>query len=965
MEKSHFKKNPGIRSPNINLTHLAILLVVALALLSPLLLPGFPQTHDGDQHFVRTAHFFHAVKEGNLLPSWAGTLNSGFGSPVFLYNWLLLYYLSIPFLLLNIPVVSTIKLLITASFFLSVLGFFLWVKFLYNSRSAFVASLFYLTSPYHLYNIYTRGAFGEVMALSLLPWLFFSISRQLFSGVFKYFLATTALLVMLILAHNPTALVAIPLLAAYSLVLSWKSREKTVHVFLTIPLALFLTAFFWLPAAVEMPYTKLPQAVASLYESHFLEADRFGTPQKATELTITTFPQLSPTKPFLLPLFRITYILFSLVSAVGIAQVAAATIAIFIVTKNRNNNQNRKVELFFIATFIIAFFLATSPSAPIWRLIPILPPLLYPWRLHGIASLAAALLSATLIRTPRKTRVALIALLAATAILLVTRALPAQKTFPTFTDASLVRSQESTDSTGVYLPRWAPALSDLPSQPPQDIAFVKDGKLETLLMERGVSRLRFRVKSKKATEIIVNTFFFPGWEGFIDRIPTQVSPSGQGNIAISIPEGETEVELRFTKTEIRKTAIAVTNLTLLALGIGVIFRVLSRVNNKKRLGAVLMLILTTILGSEAATRLVIGDSFATTCFKRDQILHHIPKLNGTCSYSDPHSSEAKVNVRFSSVGTRGEEITIPKPLDTYRILLLGDSTTAAINVNYEDAFGEKLERLLQLTFPNKTIEVVNAGVPSYSGLLEYLYLRERGLTLEPDLVITNFNSTDVHDDARYFHLANIAPDGTVLTVSEITPDTPLIKKLHWAIFNRSRLYGHHLQFWLIGLKDRLLPQKPLVQTTEKTEFGQYEADFLVALREDVRPNYQAIWHWPRKSLKLLHALTKKHNIPLVISLFPFPLQVNGREWISRERMGFELGKTYSTRDLEMMESLAKEEGIPVVNSVEAFRNSQEFPLFFPEDIHFTPAGHAVFAQTIATYLLEHRRQLGLPPTPQL
>ena len=98
MEKSHFKKNPGIRSPNINLTHLAILLVVALALLSPLLLPGFPQTHDGDQHFVRTAHFFHAVKEGNLLPSWAGTLNSGFGSPVFLYNWLLLYYLSIPFL---------------------------------------------------------------------------------------------------------------------------------------------------------------------------------------------------------------------------------------------------------------------------------------------------------------------------------------------------------------------------------------------------------------------------------------------------------------------------------------------------------------------------------------------------------------------------------------------------------------------------------------------------------------------------------------------------------------------------------------------------------------------------------------------------------------------------------------------------------------------------------------------------
>src|SRR3990170_6241876 len=91
-------------------THLIFLITVAGVLLSPLVIPGFPQTHDGYYHLVRTAHLIGALKQGIVFPSWAGSLNESFGSIVFLYNWLLPYYAAASLGFIGFSIITATKL---------------------------------------------------------------------------------------------------------------------------------------------------------------------------------------------------------------------------------------------------------------------------------------------------------------------------------------------------------------------------------------------------------------------------------------------------------------------------------------------------------------------------------------------------------------------------------------------------------------------------------------------------------------------------------------------------------------------------------------------------------------------------------------------------------------------------------------------------------------------------------------
>ena len=80
----------------------------------------------------------------------------------------------------------------------------------------------------------------------------------------------------------------------------------------------------------------------------------------------------------------------------------------------------------------------------------------------------------------------------------------------------------------------------------------------------------------------------------------------------------------------------------------------------------------------------------------------------------------------------------------FRVLVLGDSFTAAESVNYDKTAVYLAEK--KLNIEGKNVELINAGVPSYSPILEYLWLREYGLELDPDLVILNFDLGDISGD---------------------------------------------------------------------------------------------------------------------------------------------------------------------------------------------------------------------------
>ena len=106
----------------------------------------------------------------------------------------------------------------------------------------------------------------------------------------------------------------------------------------------------------------------------------------------------------------------------------------------------------------------------------------------------------------------------------------------------------------------------------------------------------------------------------------------------------------------------------------------------------------------------------------------------TPSYErDP--GERELTRRSNALGFRGGEIEQPKPAGRTRIVCLGGSTTYSDLVDDADAYPAQLERILRERQPDRDLDVVNAGVPSYTSAESLANLALRVLELSPDVVV--------------------------------------------------------------------------------------------------------------------------------------------------------------------------------------------------------------------------------------
>ncbi|MBK8979879.1 MAG: SGNH/GDSL hydrolase family protein [Planctomycetes bacterium] len=100
-------------------------------------------------------------------------------------------------------------------------------------------------------------------------------------------------------------------------------------------------------------------------------------------------------------------------------------------------------------------------------------------------------------------------------------------------------------------------------------------------------------------------------------------------------------------------------------------------------------------------------------------------------------------IAVNSLGFRGPEIAKQKPTGTYRVLALGDSVTLGWGVNDDVTFVRRLERALNAQGGGRRFEVVNTGHLMYDTTQELALLRDRGLALDPDLVLLTFVVNDI------------------------------------------------------------------------------------------------------------------------------------------------------------------------------------------------------------------------------
>lgn len=92
--------------------------------------------------------------------------------------------------------------------------------------------------------------------------------------------------------------------------------------------------------------------------------------------------------------------------------------------------------------------------------------------------------------------------------------------------------------------------------------------------------------------------------------------------------------------------------------------------------------------------------------------------------------EQGVTVTINSMGMRGQEVEIPKPLGTKRFITTGDSSVFGFGVEDSQVFSQVAAAEL-----GDDVEGLNAAVPGYSSYQSINLLRLRALKTEPDIIV--------------------------------------------------------------------------------------------------------------------------------------------------------------------------------------------------------------------------------------
>ena len=120
------------------------------------------------------------------------------------------------------------------------------------------------------------------------------------------------------------------------------------------------------------------------------------------------------------------------------------------------------------------------------------------------------------------------------------------------------------------------------------------------------------------------------------------------------------------------------------------------------------------------------------------IYHNLPKV-------EPPTADVRINEH----GLRGASFARDKPAGERRVLVVGDSYTAAVQLPEERIFTTLLATELDRVEPDVQHRVVNAGVNGAGTAHELLYFEHQGASFAPDVVVLQYAFNDVDDSLAH------------------------------------------------------------------------------------------------------------------------------------------------------------------------------------------------------------------------
>ena len=566
---------------------------IGLAAAQPLFTGLLPRGADILLHYYRIVALVEMLGQGLLYSRWFPYLAAGYGYPILLYYAPLAHYLGAGFHALGAGYGPATLLVFGLALFLAATGAFAWARERLGDADGLGAAAAYAFAPYVLLDVMARSALAEVLALAIVPWVFWALTRLQREGRPIHGLLVALSYAGLTLSHNITALVFSPLLALWALLLALQAGRArwlrdTARAAAVLALGLGVSAFFWLPAFLERDLSRLDQALSGAYDFHTAFLPLSGLIALPVRFD---FRLVNDTAPLGLSA------LSALLGAIGLAGLVRRA--------RRDRGQRASWALwagFLGAGTLVGALMTLDISTPLWEAIPLLRFVLYPSRFLGMASLFLAMLAgagvsvltglagALLKRWRRSALVgeAVLAVLLVGATMVYGFGWQYARRFSENPPAGIrdVAAAErrlgivGTTSIGEYLPRDVDALpaSDSPAlaaralapigpEPPGGWRAARSGPLS----------FEAAYETSGPMTTVFPQFDFPGWMAEIDGVPVVITPTGsEGLIQVALPAGAHRLRVRFASTPIRDAADAITLASLAIGGLAFALAVLRR-----------------------------------------------------------------------------------------------------------------------------------------------------------------------------------------------------------------------------------------------------------------------------------------------------------------------------------------------------------------------------------------------------
>jgi len=570
-------------------TLISILGIVLISLfgLKALFAPGFYTSHDGISHLSRIAQYTTAIKEGQIPPRWAGTLNGHLGYPVFVYSYHLPYILGSAIHMIGFSLNSTLKILIGLSYVFSGVGMYFFLKRFFSAKASFLGSVIYMYAPFWFLLLFVRVALGEHMAFALVPWVMYAAVKFSQKPRLKSGISLAILSAMAILSHPYFLPIYFPLVFSvltfcHFSFRSVKLRVKLSYLLLVLVLSLALSAFQLAPQLLERDliignkmhneqYKYLISLRQFIYSPWGVGFDMEESYQDGIsfQLGLTQWLVLGLTGAVLITLFlsliklpfvKKFYKLFLLKPKQGERQIGLTLLAL----------------LWFITTLFL--ILDTVYGRSLWRNFWYKSGIEFPWRYIPVAVIAVAICAAFITERIRfsKIFIPVIILLA-----MVANRNHIRPNLPQdFPDSYYYEDTSTTTYMHEFNPKWRQAQS-FDTVEPRFVALGEPHKLEV----NKKSNINYYLHTTFLYDqpVQTNILYFPGWHVYIQKekgweemqlgkeikiVDSAVLPYTkdqlEGTMQIAVPGQEQAIRVEYHETADRKLANIISAWALLS-----------------------------------------------------------------------------------------------------------------------------------------------------------------------------------------------------------------------------------------------------------------------------------------------------------------------------------------------------------------------------------------------------------------